>query len=234
MSSVWSRIISKPHYPSLIEHGYKIVKVIGHGSSCKVYEVERLNDGKKYAAKTVGDDVAMVEDDMPLEASILLHLTDVPNVPRLHDVFTTRFGTHVMIMDKPQEPFETLADMVAHSTIRKYPKIDTRCIMSNLVRILKDIDEFNISHMDIHSHNILISNSSDVTLVDFGNARYKNPLMADKTKDADADNLTVRSVCAVARSIDPSVEEPDQCTTLQELFAHPYFASPMDVDPIRF
>jgi serine/threonine protein kinase len=219
MSSVWSRIISKPHHPSLFEHGYKIVKAIGYGANGRVYDVERLNDGKTYAAKMVGGNVRMSAGaDMPLEADILLHLTDVPDVPRLHDVFTTRYGTHVMVMDKPLEPFETLANAMAKRSV------DARRIMSNLVQILRDVDAFDVCHMDIHSHNILVSSGWRVTLVDFGRAMYK------KSSEENTDERTVESMCSMVRSVDPDAERLDPRMTLQQLFVHPYFAPPMEVD----
>lgn len=195
--SVWSRIVSRPHHPSLVEHGYKIVKTIGQGAYGRVYHVERLNDGKSYAAKIVGD-VDLTPDGIPIEADILLHLTDVPNVPNIHDIFTTNNGSHVMVMDKPDEPFDTL---------QRTTDFDPHIVISNLIKILIDIDTLDICHMDIHSDNILVSKNNQVTLVDFGRARYKHtPFIHDPSCPlvSSYDELTHTSLQYIIREIEPN------------------------------
>ena len=226
----------------LEERGYRPVATLGAGSSGRVYEVER--GGATYAAKIVAD-VELTADGVPLEADILMHLRDVPGVARLRDVVRLPCGSHAMVMDTPTGPFSTL--------FRCPWPVDARLVLTRLVRILRDVDARNVCHMDLHAQNILVSPGSDVTLVDFGRAQYKDrpfPLvdlyaeMDDSPPELrergvfDYDRMTTWSVGLLALAIgsrdstvlDDLLAPYELRITLDEMFDHPYFADEeMDV-----
>jgi serine/threonine protein kinase len=125
---------------------------------------------------------------------------------------------------------------------------EKRSVFSILVDILRRLDSKNVAHNDLVEENIIVSISSpfEVTLVDFGSARYKTeefdnaldknlpPELFDRGV-FDYDRFTMWSLGKMIQRTVKSNETVDdlismllvssECRhTLDQVFDHPYFA----------
>jgi serine/threonine protein kinase len=166
---------------------YSITSQLGRGSDAVVYEAKK--DGRIYALKMISV-AEMTTYDMytsmfPLEARIMIDLINVDGVPKIQQVFrqigdlnTSKIlrkdmsivkNSFVIAMTKPVR----YSLMLGSFPIREKSKL--RSIFTKLSRIVRDVNNNGICHMDIHNGNVMVStNYEEVTLIDFGRAQYKS------------------------------------------------------------
>ncbi len=168
--------------PSPFRERYTVRKKLGEGVEGLVYEVEDTLTVIPYAAKiTYADErLNMYDDILPMEARIMIALEKVPNVPKLLHVFVENamsiYGKYihpsiVVVMTKVPDPYCTLMEFQADEQLQTN---ELRKIFANLAKTLRDIDDCNISHGDLHAGNVLLWGDLDTTLIDFGRSQFKS------------------------------------------------------------
>lgn len=168
--------------PSPFKHAYTVVRMLGQGQDGLAYEVTDNYTKQTFVAKImyVTKMVPMFDQDIPLEVKIMIDLDDVPNVPKVIRMFvenamtignTFVWPSYIVVMTTPSViPYAPAIRFMQNVT-----PYEIRTIFSRLVNTLKDVDDHNIAHNDLHAQNFLVSNpTKDVTLIDFGRAQYKN------------------------------------------------------------
>ncbi len=160
---------------------YTVGKKMGQGADGSVWEVVNKSNQKKMAVKVVKLESISTYDmyttHFLLEARIMMDLVDVDGVPHIEHFFrgTPTFpgaeikDSFVFTMTRPEKVHDTL-DV---STILN--KMTLRNIFIKLAHALQGVDKKGISHMDLHVGNVIVSKDfSEVMLLDFGRAQYKN------------------------------------------------------------
>ena len=223
---------------------YQIVRVIQQSKTSCVYEVSR--NGVSYAAKTV----ARINGDViPHEVKIMIHLSGVNGISKFKSTYNLVVPTIVIVMEMPAGDYMPYGCVVNEKTDEQ-----KRCIFARLVKILREIDDLNVAHNDLHEHNFIVHGSDDqVMLIDFGRAQHKNVPFAhvatymnwDRSPPElrlhglfDYDRLTMWTVGLLVRNsfekyqIPPLAEDLlkyafvsyEQRPTISQFFDHPYFA----------
>ena len=161
---------------------YKTLRKLGSGADGSVYEVQSRSSGVKYAMKVVKMESISAEEmftsEFPLEAKLMVDLSGVEGVVQLEHVFREKpmmYGavrnadSFVLVMAMPETSAKVL------SVVRLRSKSNARVVFSRLAAIVGRVDAHGISHMDLHSGNVLVEEKSlGVTLIDFGRAQYKS------------------------------------------------------------
>lgn len=100
------------------------------------------------------------------EAKTLYNLSDVKGVVHVRDIFEEN-GTAYFSMDYVRG--EKLSDYIEKR--KPLPKRDSLNIVRSLSEIVVNIHKHNILHRDIKPDNVIIDDSGEVNLIDFGIAR---------------------------------------------------------------
>lgn len=169
--------------PSPFKATFEVLRLLGAGADGRVFEVVEKATGDVFAAKFVfiNSDLRMYGRRLPYEMKIMISLNGVAGVPTLVRQFIenemTIFSKYlqpsfVTVMSVPEAPYATLTEM-RHTS--DFGSAAVRTVFSNLVRILRDLDDRNICHVDLHPGNVMVSTRTKaVTLIDYGRAEYKN------------------------------------------------------------
>ena len=248
---------SSNDYFEFLQH-FSVKDVLAKSLNSTVFSVESLYDSKPMVAKVIQADSHFRDDCLlPREILMLMNTLDVEGTCKLYRYFEIGHRkiaedhpspAVVIVMDKPKEPFQTFRQMVDNASTTEDDKRAVFCI---LVDILRRLDSKNVAHNDLVEENILVSISSpfQVTLVDFGSARYKTEEF-DNALDKndknlppellergvfDYDRLTMWSLGKMIQRNVKSTETVDDLLsmllvpseyryTLDQVFDHPYFA----------
>lgn len=222
--------------------------LIGATSTSRVYAVSAA-DGTPMVAKLVPK--ARLYHDrtgVPLEVKIMMDLSDMPGVSHIDrycELESRGRPTVAIVMDRPAGEFSTY-----HGIRNARTDDEKRVILSKLVDVLRRLDQRRIAHNDLHENNILVS-GTDVTLIDFGRAQYKDrpfhlvelyrswdrsPPELRERGVFDYDRMTTWCIGLIvkrsfgeppplARDLLRKISVcPQHCITLHQLFDHPFFA----------
>ncbi|MBL9004449.1 MAG: protein kinase [Myxococcales bacterium] len=149
----------------LLGDGYRVVGVLGQGASGSVYDVERLRDGRRLAAKVIS---AKAQKEAILqfarEAQILARLSD-PHVAAIVDVDLTDTRLLFLVMERvPGTPLSQCMD--------RYRDVRGACrVLSQIASGLRTVHAHGVVHRDLKPANVLVAQvdgEPQAKLVDFG------------------------------------------------------------------
>ncbi|MBE9009748.1 protein kinase [Pseudanabaenaceae cyanobacterium LEGE 13415] len=173
---------------TLLNHDkYEIIQVIGQGGFGITYEAKHLGLGGSVAIKefyaqeyaqrehTTGQIVAITSADSYQRAlqrfireGRILEGIDHPNIVRVRDLFEER-STAYLVMDFIRG--KTLREELEQQPNHRLRSAQIGVILEALVSALDTVHRNNIYHLDIKPENILITDSRQLKLIDFGAAR---------------------------------------------------------------
>lgn len=168
--------------PTELMEMFYYVKFIAEGTDGSVHLMAKKDTGKKYAVKFVKTD-SLTKHDMytknfPLESRILIDLVGAKGIVQLEYVFKEKninlgelkdVTGYAYVMDTP--PTEPYVDLYNY---KAYFKEELRVIFSHIAQGLREMEKRNITHVDLHSSNVLVETSLKTTIIDFSRAQYKN------------------------------------------------------------
>ncbi|KAF2354934.1 Protein kinase domain [Trinorchestia longiramus] len=112
---------------------------------------------------------------VPREISLLLRLTNVPNVVQLLD-WIDRDDSYLLIFERP-DPCQDFFDYISKHIF--LPEYQARSLFQQIVQTVKECHEAGVVHRDIKDENILItvdpSGHFVLKLIDFGSGAVVNP-----------------------------------------------------------
>lgn len=171
---------------------YRVGEVLGRGGMATVYQVERLSDGRLFAAKVLGmrpDDQGMI--CFAREAQFLARLQH-PNLIDIVDTDVTADRVAYIVMELARGK-----SLVDHS--RRYGELGfVLPVLAQVVAALVAVHAAGVVHRDLKPSNVLITSEetgAEVTakLVDFGVSLLLDPTLTSgepslsSAVDADAD-----------------------------------------------
>jgi serine/threonine protein kinase len=151
----------------LVGEHYQVVKKLGEGATGVVYEVERLTDGRRLAAKVLtskADKTSLVR--FGREAQILARLSH-PNLIGIVDVDVTEEGALYIVM-------ELVAGATLHRLGWRFGDLAwARSILRQIAEALAVVHERGIVHRDLKPANVLVAHGPKdaaplIKLADFG------------------------------------------------------------------
>ena len=149
----------------LLGDGYRVVGVLGQGASGSVYDVERIRDRRRLAAKVIS---AKAQKEAILqfarEAQILARLSD-PHVTAIVDVDLTDSRLLFLVMELvPGTPLSQCMD--------RYRDLRGACrVLAQIGSGLRTVHEHGVVHRDLKPANVLVAQvdgEPQAKLVDFG------------------------------------------------------------------
>ena len=153
---------------------YNVVRLIGKGGMGAVYEVEHRELGVRYALKTFAldhGDVDFLRGRFMAEGRALARLSH-PNVARVFDLGVMDDGTAYFVMDLVLAPDGEVRTLENFSPDDVDDSDRWRWLLS-IASALDCIHAEGIVHRDVKLGNILVNQSGDAVLVDFGISRYE-------------------------------------------------------------
>lgn len=152
---------------------YRIAAILGQGGMATVYEVERISDGRRFAAKVLGvkpNSHALAR--FAREAQLLSRLQH-PSLIDIIDTDVTEDRVAYIVM-------ELLRGRSLAEHADRYGELAfVLPVLSQIVGALVAVHEAEIVHRDLKPSNVLISIGEDgsllVKLVDFGISRLLDP-----------------------------------------------------------
>jgi serine/threonine protein kinase len=149
---------------------YATGKLIGAGGNGQVYKGRNKQTNQRVAIKRVAfNNIAKwvldsKEGKIPLEVDTLRRLKNVKGVIPLLDYYIVKDKYHLVFPLVGCDMFSKLdAGKFSDETARRY--------LAELVRILRELHENDVAHLDIKDENVLIDDDDNLTLIDFGAAR---------------------------------------------------------------
>lgn len=199
-----------PSLPSgtLLAKRYRVEAILGQGAMGTVYEVERISDGRRFAAKVLNvkpDYRAMAR--FAREAQLLARLQH-PNLITIVDVDITTDRLAYLVMELVHG--KSLAEMAARYGDRDF----MLSVLPQIADALTMVHAEGIVHRDLKPANVLISVSADGTqatakLADFGISRLLD--IDQEAPDAAPPALvevTVEPLAAPAGRLDAALDDP--------------------------
>ncbi|XP_068651746.1 probable serine/threonine-protein kinase At1g54610 [Aristolochia californica] len=146
---------------------------IGQGTYSSVYRAHDLETGKTVALKKVrfGNMDPESVRFMAREIQILRRL-DHPNVIKLEGLVTSRMSCSMYLVFEYME--HDLAGLAANPWI-KFTEPQVKCYMQQLLLGLEHCHNRGVLHRDIKGSNLLIDNSGNLRIGDFGLATFFHP-----------------------------------------------------------
>jgi serine/threonine-protein kinase len=157
---------------------YRLGKKIGEGASGEVFEAEHNELGRKYAVKVLTAAHAAATDAVDRfrrEARAIARLSH-PNLVRLHDFGKSLDGRVFLVMELLDG--KTL-DEHAEDTTLTWQEATRYAIQAT--HALEAAHEAGLVHRDLKPHNLFLTSSGELKLLDFGVAMA----LADTTVDAE-------------------------------------------------
>ena len=146
---------------------------IDEGTYGIVFKARDKKTGEVAALKRVKMDEAT--DGFPLtalrEVNILLSL-DHPSIVNVNEVVVgSKLNFVFMVMEYVENDLKGLMDQMAQSSSPKFTIPETKALMLQLLSGMSYLHENWIMHRDLKMSNILVTNSGDLKICDFGLAR---------------------------------------------------------------
>lgn len=147
---------------------YKMIGVIGTGSSGNVTLVESIINGRQYALKSMAKNKTKIETIMN-ERKILNDFKDTKFIVNLHSCFQDPLNVYFLI------EYASRGDMFSclKNTGSFQPDL-TQFYIVQIIEALSLLHNNNIIHRDLKLENILIGEDGYIMLADFGLSIHKN------------------------------------------------------------
>lgn len=154
-------------------HGYKVLQVLGCGSTCVVALVERETDHEQFSAKIISKKDIMQRNMLKSiinEINILKEISH-PNIIKVQESFEIKNEFEdefiVIIME-----FCEKGDLLTYATTTGFKDESfKKKIIRGFLEAVKYLHHKGISHGDIKAENILLSSNFQPKLCDFGYCR---------------------------------------------------------------
>ncbi|KAL8027358.1 hypothetical protein ABFS82_14G087000 [Erythranthe guttata] len=143
---------------------------IGQGTYSSVYRARDLETGKVVALKKVRF-VNMDPESVRFMAReiLILRRLDHPNVMKLEGLVTSRVSGNLYLVFEYME--HDLSGLAASPVVR-FTEPQIKCFMQQLFRGLEHCHSRGVLHRDIKGSNLLIDNSGNLKIGDFGLATF--------------------------------------------------------------
>jgi CRP-like cAMP-binding protein len=183
-------------------NGYRIVRSVGRGGMGIVYEAVRLVDGERVALKMMNHGLLYqpkAVQRFQREADTLSSLSHRA-IARLYGRFTA-YKTQFLVLEFCQGT--TLNIISAHGPM---DESTVRQIVGQLADVLQYVHDHGVIHQDMKPSNVMLSDSGQVKLLDFGIA------IADRTvsHSRGLNETTTRTFFPIERLGTPRYMAPEQ------------------------
>ena len=155
---------------------YKVTDLLGRGGNGTVFKATHVK-GNEVAIKLVDEKSierwhwTTKQGRVPIEVSLLRHLTDAPGVIRLVDYFK-QGKLHCIVMERPRAM--DLYDFISTQEGERVPEDTARVLFKRVLDIVHGVHQRGIVHLDIKQENFLIDPSTlQLWLIDFGSGRFR-------------------------------------------------------------
>ncbi|XP_035785820.1 myosin-IIIb-like isoform X3 [Anopheles albimanus] len=189
---------------------FELLDLIGEGTYGEVYSAKDKHTGRKYAVKileSIADNIEEIEE----EYLVLRDLSKHPNIPDFAGLFLKR-GTTV---EDDQLWFVlelctggSVTDLVQGLRSRgaRLSNNQIAYILRETVQALVFLHENHCMHRDIKGHNILLTESGHVKLVDFGVSSHLAATMARRNTSVGTPYWMAPEVIACEQQLDQSYD----------------------------
>jgi serine/threonine-protein kinase len=151
--------------------GYEVQGKLGAGGMGVVYKALDLKLNRTVALKFLSEEEVTAEDrERLLREARAASALDHPNIAAVHTVEETADGRAFIVMGYYEG--ETLADKIRHSPLQPAHAVN---VAMQIAGGLQHAHTRNITHRDIKSANVLITNDGIAKILDFGLARVHGP-----------------------------------------------------------
>lgn len=157
-----------------IEGKYRVLKLLGEGGMNRVYLVEDIRAGTKWALKVSRDPGEIESSQQEIynqflkEVSILTTLKH-KNLPVISDYFSN--GTQHFLVEEYIEG-NSLADRLKSTKPSQKDVLEWAIAICDAIEVLH---KNNIIFRDLKPENVMLSNKGEIKLIDFDIARYYKP-----------------------------------------------------------
>ena len=142
-------------------------KRIGKGSFSTVYKGIHNCTGKVYAIKEISFDINKSKNNIKREINVMKKLNH-DNIVKLHNVIIdTKYNNLYLVLD-----YYPLGDLAKFLNKRCLKEIYCQKYVLQLSNGLKYLLENKIIHRDLKPQNILVTETYNIKITDFGFARY--------------------------------------------------------------
>ncbi|MHC5064874.1 MAG: protein kinase domain-containing protein, partial [Planctomycetota bacterium] len=165
---------------------YKIVELIGAGGMGEVYRARDSKLDREVAIKVLRPELACQSDRVKRferEAKAIAAL-DHPNILTVHTVEESD-GLHFITMQLVEG--KTLAQMIPKKGMSLEKFFDLAIPMADAIGSAHD---HGITHRDLKPANIMVTAEGRVEILDFGLAKLRPPVTADRATDLSISSLT--------------------------------------------
>ncbi len=167
---------------TVINNIYRVVKLLGKGAMGNVYLVEKIEDDSKFVVKELifspDTDAALTKKIFFRESEFMAKF-DHPGLPEMYGIFSQNDRDYI-VMEYIEG--KTLEEIINASSEPMFPRRAMKFILelADILDYLHNSFHTPVVYRDLKPSNIIITPEGDLTLVDFGIARYYNP---DKDTD---------------------------------------------------
>jgi len=148
---------------------YKVDKKrIGKGSFSTIYKAKNIYDNSTYAIKEISvENIKSIKKNIKREFVLMKNLNH-PNIINLYNViFDAKYNNIYLVLD-----YHKNGDLSKFLNKRPLKEIYAQKYLKQLASGLEYLLENNIIHRDLKPQNILVTESYDIKITDFGFARY--------------------------------------------------------------
>ncbi|XP_076468254.1 myosin-IIIb-like isoform X2 [Babylonia areolata] len=170
MYNNFSKVVNFEELSDPSDH-WELGPLIGEGTYGEVFKGFSKNTGEEVAIKVLESIHEMIEE-IEEEFQVLRDLSEHPNMPKFHGIYLKRNNSYD---DQIWLVMELCGGGSVTSLSRSLLKKDSHLgehliahIIKETVHVLHHLHEHNVMHRDVKGHNILITHSGVIKIIDFG------------------------------------------------------------------